>query len=169
MPDGIDIRIEGLADTKAMLENLSTQAAERAIRKALRAGSSIEEEAIRERAPVRPDLPSGTALPPGALANDISSTIRKVDDDNFVSITQPGKLTRHVANWVEYGHRLVRGGRSSVIKSGKNAGKTRGPGSHVGEVKEHPFIRPAYEATAEQVAQAIATTLQEEVTKASSK
>ncbi|RZU39327.1 HK97-gp10 family putative phage morphogenesis protein [Edaphobacter modestus] len=167
MPDGISIDIKGLSETKAMLENLSTKAADAAIRTALRAGAAIEVAAIEERAPVNET--GGGTLPPGALANDISVTMTRSDQGNIAAIVGPGKLTRHAANWVEYGHRMVTGGRSTVIKSGRNAGKTKGPGSAVGDVDPHPFIRPAFEATAEQVAQTIADTLAEEVTAAAKK
>jgi HK97 gp10 family phage protein len=162
MPDSISIDIVGLTDVKAMLEDLGTKAADRAIRKALKAGAAIEQAAIEERAPV--NVPGGGgSLPRGALAADITVTMTRSDQGNIAAIVQPGKLTRHVAEWVEYGHRQVHGGRSTKLANGK----TRGPGVEIGNVPAHPFIRPAYEATAEEVANTIATVLAEEATKAS--
>lgn len=163
--DSITIDIAGLVDVKAMLEDLGSQAGERAIRKALRAGAAIEKAAIEEFAPINDG--TGGTLPPGAVKADITVKMTRSDQGNITAIVQPGKMTRHVARWVEYGHRAVTGGRSYLIKTGRKAGKTIGPGVQVGEVKQHPFIRPAYESTAEQVAQVIASTLAEEVTAAS--
>jgi HK97 gp10 family phage protein len=163
MPDSVNIDIAGLTDVKAMLEDLGTQAGERAIRKALRAGAAIEKAAIEERAPIK--IGKGGILPEGALANDITVTLTRRDQGNVAAIVQPGKLTRHVAEWVEYGHRQVTGGHSKKLANGN----TRGPGVEVGQVDAHPFIRPAYEATAEEVATTIATVLTDEVTKAANR
>jgi HK97 gp10 family phage protein len=164
MPDGITVEILGLAELQQKLTELSTTAADRCIRTALRAGAEIEQAAIQERAPERPDLPSGTALPPGALANDIVVHVRKSDQGNLSAIIGPDKYTSHVARWVEYGHRLVVGGYSSMDK---RTGKYRGPGQHKGDVPAHPFIRPAFEATRDEVTTAITTTLASEIEKAS--
>lgn len=164
MPDGVNIEIKGLAELKAKLEDLGTKTAERCIRTALRAGAEIEREAVASRAPERPDLPSGTALPPGALANDIVVKVKRSDQGNISAIVTPDKLTAHAANWVEYGHRLVEGGRSRV---NAKTGKTSGPGKEVGNVAPHPFIRPAFEATRDEVTQTICTTLASEIEKAS--
>lgn len=171
--DGVTITIEGLSDVKAMLETLKTTAADRCIRKALRAGAAIEKDAIETAAPIRPDLPSGTALPPGALANDVTVSIKRVDADNTVAIVHPGKYTKHAANWVEYGHRQVTGGRSKLMDDGS----TRGSGRQIyvspkkgqvglGTVPAHPYIRPAFESSLQAVTDAMTTTLAEEVTKA---
>jgi HK97 gp10 family phage protein len=161
--EGISIDIAGLTDVKAMLEDLGTKAGERCIRTALRAGAAIEQAAIEERAPVKDT--TGGSLPDGALAADITISMTRSDQGNIAAIVQPGKLTRHVANWVEYGHRLVHGGRSRLLANGK----TRGPGTQIGTVPAHPFIRPAYEATADQVAKTIADVLADEVTKAANR
>ena len=99
----------------------------------LRAGGEVFQAAIAERAPERPDLPSGTALPPGALKTDIELHRGRSDEGLPAVIVSPGKYTQHVARWVEYGHRLVRGGYN---KKGKG-----GPGKEVGSVAAYPFIR----------------------------
>lgn len=147
-----------------MLDDLTTKAADQCIRKALRAGAEIEKAAIVERAPVKDS--TGGMLPDGALKSDIVIKFKRDDNGTQYAVVGPDKLTAHVARWVEYGHRMVTGGRSKLIKSGKNAGKTVGPGKEVGMVEEHSFIRKAYEATREAVADAIATTLATEVEKA---
>lgn len=155
--DGLTIDIEGLAELQATLSDLSTRAADKAMRNALRAGAEIEQAAISTAAPIK--VGSGGILPDGALKNDIVITIKKGDRGGMYAVVGPDKYSAHCARWVEYGHRLVRGGYSTVLANGK----TRGPGEHVGEVEEHPFIRPAWEATREAVTTAITTTLAAEI------
>jgi len=168
MPDGISIDIAGLAEVKAKLEALGTTQANRIVRKALKAGAAIVQEAIEVRIPARPDLPSGTALPIGALKSDIEIKMKSSDPQNQAAVVQPGELTFHVAEWVETGHRLVRGGYSrELIKNGQGTGKYRGPGTEVGTVPPHEYIREAYEVSREDAALAIATTLITEIEKAS--
>ena len=161
--DGFSIDVEGLSALQAKLDDLGTKAADRAIRKALKAGALIEQAAIIERAPVK-DV-TGGILPPGALKSDIVIRMKKDAMGANSAVVGPAKLTAHVARWVEYGHRLVLGGRLRVLASGK----TRGSGKQVGQVDAHPFIRPAYEASRSAVAEAICTTIATEVEKAGKK
>jgi HK97 gp10 family phage protein len=161
--DGISIDIEGLSDLQAKLDDLGTKAAERAIRAALKAGAAIEQAAIIERAPIKDG--TGGMLPEGALKSDIVIKMSRDDQGTILAIVGPAKLTKFVARLVEYGHRNVRGGVSRLLRNGKS----KGPGSHIGDVPAHPFIRPAYEATRQEVANAICTTLAEAVTKEAAK
>jgi hypothetical protein len=101
-------------------------------------------------------------LPDGALKSDITVTTHRYKDGTPYVTVQPGKYTARVAQWVEYGHRLVRGGYSKVLKNGK----TRGIGKVIGDVAAHPFIRPAYEASRDAVADIIGKTLVAEIEKA---
>src|ERR1700734_579973 len=126
MPDGIDITIEGLDALKATFQSLATKEADRCVLKALQAGAVIEQAAITERAPVKDT--TGGMLPDGALKSDIVIATHRNKSGGTPYITvAPGKFTAHVALWVEYGHRLIRGGYSRLLKSGK----TRGPGSQI--------------------------------------
>jgi HK97 gp10 family phage protein len=167
MADGFTIEIKGLAELQAKLEDLGTKAADRAWRKALRAGAEIEQAAIIERAPVKGELDDGHGgvLPPGAIKADIVIKMKRDDQGNPIAVVGPDEYTRRIAGFVEYGHRLVRGGYNKELANGK----TRGPGKVVGQVDEHPFIRKAYEATREEVATAIAETLAAEIEKEASK
>lgn len=151
--DGITIK--GLTELKAKLASLSDKEGDACIRTALKAGAAIEQAAIEERAPVKDT--TGGQLPPGALKADIGVSVRKAKSGNLYALVGPGKFTAHIARFVEYGHRIVRGGR--LRKGGK----------HVGDVPAHPFIRTAYEATRDEVATTIATTLATEIEKASQK
>jgi HK97 gp10 family phage protein len=157
MADGISIDVQGLSAIQAQLDGLTKEAGERAIRKALRAGAAVEKAAIEERAPVK-DV-TGGILPAGALRADITVRMSRDEQGTIIAIVGPGKLTKWVCRLVEYGHRLVRGGSSRVLANGK----TRGAGKVLGQVDPHPFIRPAYEASQQAVANAICTTLATEV------
>lgn len=131
-------------------------------RKALRKGAMVIRDAVAAVAPERPDLPSGTALPIGALKNDI--IVRSYTDENSreVASVQPGKLTDHVAGWVEYGHQMVTGGKLSV--SGK--GKGRRVGTHgltSTFVPPHPFFRRGEEASEAAAIEAVEESLSEDL------
>lgn len=155
------ITTTGLNELIANLESAGKEATP-IVRKGLRAGAEVFQAAIVERAPERPNLPSGTALPVGALKTDIVIH-RGVEDGNEAMIVGPDKLTRHVADWVEYGHRLVRGGTSK--ETAKGSGKYRGRGKHVGDVHPWPFIRPAFEVSAGRAETACTEIIAKEVTK----
>jgi HK97 gp10 family phage protein len=145
MPDGLEITFEGMPEFSRMMQELAGPAAERIARHAVRAGGRVVQAAITEAAPVRPDLPSGTALPPGALKNDIEVKTVKESDGSISAYIGPGRETAHAARLVEYGHRQIRGGTSS--KGGGILGQSyRGSGKNIGkDVPPHPFIRPAWE------------------------
>jgi len=159
MPDdGITIEIQGLKELQAKLDLLSTKQADICIRKALRVGGLIEKAAVEERCPIK-DEPGGI-LPAGAMKADITlKTTKDKQDGSISAIIEPGWATLHVARWVEWGHRQVRGGRYRLLPNGK----TLGHGHVIGEVDEHPFIRQAYEATRTEVTNVICTTLATEI------
>jgi HK97 gp10 family phage protein len=158
--DGFSISVEGLTELQKSLEDLGTKKAQAAIRKALKAGAAIEQAAIIERAPVK--VGSGGILPDGALKNDIVVKMTKDAQGNPMAVVTPDKYTAHVARWVEYGHREVQGGASRKQRDGSY----KGPGKHTGDVPEHPFIRPAFEATQQQVSDVMTETLITEIEKA---
>jgi HK97 gp10 family phage protein len=163
--DGISISVTGLSELKEMLEDLSTKQADRAIRKALKAGAAIEQAAIIERAPVKV-AGAGGVFPEGALKSDIVVKMTRDNDGAIVATVGPDTYTKRLASWVENGHRIVTGGYSRVLPGGK----TRGPGKvHDDSVPQHPFVRPAFEATQQEVADTMATVLIEEVTKAANR
>lgn len=159
--DGISIKVEGLSELQAKLDALTQKQADRCIRTALKAGAVIEQAAIVERAPIKDG--TGGYLPPGALKSDIVIRFMKDVQGAISAKVGPAKLTAHVARWVEYGHRIVQGGRSRLLANGK----TGGPGKAVGVVEPHPFIRPAYEESRQEVISTICKTLATELEKAS--
>lgn len=146
MADGLEITVDGMPEFNKAMEDLAGPGVERIIRRAMRNGGRVIQAAITEAAPVRPDLPSGTALPPGALKNDIVVRVTKEQDGSISAYIAPGKLTRHAAVWTEFGHEMVVGGR-------------KGKGRTIGQVPPHPFIRPAFEESELAAQDAIATTI----------
>jgi hypothetical protein len=162
---GFTAQIVGLKELDAKLSELQTTTATRVINEGLMAGGRIFQAAVMARAPERPTLPSGTALPPGALKLDIE-VHRSHDPEGLPAvIVAPGKFTRHAARWVEYGHRLVKGGYNKLLASGKK----RGPGKEIGDVPAYPFIRPGYEAAREEAVGATVMTIAYGIEKAAKK
>lgn len=155
MADGIEITFEGMPEFSRRMADLAGPTAERIIRHAVRAGGQVVQAAITEAAPVRVPLPSGTALPPGALKNDIEVKVRKEPDGSISAYIEPGKYSRAVAGWVEYGHRQIHGGPSrqggGILRQGY-----RGSGQFLVDVPAHPFIRPAFDASEAAAQDAIA-------------
>jgi HK97 gp10 family phage protein len=169
MADGFSIGVTGLAELEKTLTELSTKQADAAVRKALKAGAEIEQAAIVEafrnrRQPKEPQR--GGILPIGAIENDIVVKMKRDEQGNPIAVVGPDAFTERAARWVEYGHRIVTGGYNKLLPNGK----TRGPGKvHDEEVEASPFIRPAFEATQQEVAETMATVLAEEITKAAAK
>lgn len=130
------IVFEGIAEFEGAMEKLAIDLPEKVIRKGLRAGGQVVQVAVTLATPVRdPNLPSTTALPPGAMKSDVELHVVKEEDASFSAVINFGKYTRYAAYLVEYGHELVVGGR-----------KGKG-GTSIGQVPAHPFFRPAFEGS----------------------
>ncbi len=145
-------KIAGLAQVIENLDAFRSEIGTTAIRDGARAAARVYAQAEREAAPVllHKDAHS-TALDPGAIRDDIRVTAPTVDESGIVHVfVGPGKRTRRVAGWVEWGHRLVKRGYSEMLANGK----TRGPGEEVGSVRPHPFLRPSYERSQQEAVQA---------------
>jgi hypothetical protein len=134
--------LPGLKELDAKLAQLKGPVAKRLIRNAVMAGGKVLQAEEQLRAPVRVPMPHGNALPPGALKSDIELVFGISDEGLPSAIVKPGKYTKHVARWLEYGHRLVRGGYSKVLPGGRTRGQGR---ASAVDVRPYPFIRPAFE------------------------
>lgn len=135
------------ADLIHSLDAFTKDVQEKLVTAALREGAKVYQRAVTELTPEAavPPTPHSTALPQGALKSDV--TLAKVKDAQAY-IVGFGKMTRHVARFVDAGHRIVKGGRSKVTKRG-----LRGSGREVGQVEGKGFFRKAFEeasAAAEQ-------------------
>lgn len=157
------VHIEGLEELKAKFQRMKDVDRDKAIAKGLRAGAKMFQAEIASRAPEQAIHAGGDSLPAGALKNDIVVTSTQKREGYLEVDVQPAKYTAHIAMWVEYGHRLVRGGYSH--KSRKDPGKYRGKGKQVGAVPAHPFIRPGYEAVAEEATNRIVQVVAAEIEK----
>lgn len=162
MPGSIDINVD-ISECDAFFAEIADPVRVKKItRKALRKGATVIRDAVAAMAPERPDLPSGTALPIGALKNDI--IVRSSTDGNGreVATVQPGALTDHVAGWVEFGHQEVAGGKLGL--DGKGSGHRVGThGMTSTFVPPHPFFRPAEDASEAAATEAIAQSLSEDL------
>jgi HK97 gp10 family phage protein len=149
MMGGFSESFVGLKELDEKLEQLGQDAARKIVRKGLKAAGTVLQAAVREATPERPTLPSGTALPPGTLARDIEMHIGKSDEGLPAAIVQPGAYTWHVAEWVEYGHRLVKGGQAEWYAAVGSKAKRRrrgGNGHVIGDVPAHANFRKGFEA-----------------------
>lgn len=154
MSDGLTINID-LRVFEQDMKQLAGPVADKVGMTAMTAGGQVLLEALQEVAPERPDLPSGTALPVGALAADLQTRSSKQADGTIVNRTGPGKATRHVAGWVEYGHEQAGFARSEKrLIGGHLEGKF---------VPAHPWIRIAYETTIDEAVSVVGFVLQEEI------
>jgi len=138
-----------------MLKGLDGAVKEKAIRAALKAGAEIEQKEIQANCPERIDLPSGTALPIGALRSDVIIKLSGKNANRPYAVIKFGKYSAHVARWVEDGHKIIHGGRG---QHGTDTGKS---------TKPNPFVSRSFEASLGAVQEAIQTTFLANITKAS--
>jgi HK97 gp10 family phage protein len=144
MPAGIVIK--GLKETQAAMHEFPRLLVARAFVKALRAGIDVLAEELLARTPEREEGDRDEDLQ--HLKDAIVSEVILTDQlDGGTASVGFGKLG-HIANWLEFGHRMV----------------THKPGlKEVGNVDPKPFMRPAFEAAAEQAMEAFGDVLQEEL------
>jgi HK97 gp10 family phage protein len=136
-------RTTGFPEMQGELVLLQQAVRTDATRKSVRAGAEVILGAIEERTPLLDSkTAASTALEPGALKQDMHIKFDRTDTLGFMRAWIGPNLCGNVAYWVEFGHFLVKGGSFSLKR-----GKLQGEGHRVGEVKAHPFIRPAYEAS----------------------
>lgn len=113
-------------------------------RASVRAGAEVILHAMQERAidGQQPSLLS-TALNSGEARDDLRIRERGDALGDVVALIGPSKKTGYVWRFVEYGHRLVKGGSNRLLGNGK----TQGGGQVIGEVPAYPRLRPAFEAS----------------------
>jgi HK97 gp10 family phage protein len=126
-------------------------------RKAVVAGARVIANAMIERTPTQLHRSNGsTALEVGELKEHIKVRASTDDNGDPIAIAGPDGQVQHVAHWVEYGHRMVTGGRSRVLPDGR----TQGGGKAAEEdVPAHPFLRPAFESSANAALEAVGAEL----------
>lgn len=157
----LDFDLSGMV---ARLDGCAEEVRTKGKRKALRAGGKVIEKTMKARAPVLESRTAqSTALPPGAVRDGIRTYVHDGEDGEPEALIGPAAKVEHVARWVEFGHRQVKGGYSKVLANGR----TRGPGKAAEvDVPAHPFLRPAYEESREAALAAEQASLAETIEKA---
>lgn len=140
----MSLKTTGFPETQAALAQLQQLVRTEATRGAVAAGAVVIRDAMAESAPTLDERTArSTALPRGALKVDIGVRMHPADREGYITAEIGPRKHAQVAWWVEFGHRLVKGGYSKLLVGGRH----RGGGSLIGDVPAHPFLRPAYEAS----------------------
>ena len=138
------MEVTGIEEMRGELQLMRSAVRTQATRAAVRKAARKILEAMVERAPELDQKTAGSwALPPGTLKGSLRVAIRTKGAEGVISAwIGPAKVGQRVAHMVEYGHRLIKGGRSRVGAAGPV-----GEGKLIGDVPAHPFLRPGFEAS----------------------
>lgn len=151
MPDST-ITITGLQETENMLATAPKNVVANSFLRALDAAGKVIEAEVWPRTPIELKAAVNKAHGgKGALVGRLDNFIELDSQFRGGTIEIGFGPLGHIALWVEYGHRQVTGGR--LTKEGK------GPGRLVGTVEPHPFMRPAFDASADAAIDAFASSL----------
>lgn len=153
------ITVRGIPEVQSNLRALPKLLVMECFSKGLHAAAQVMESAVRVRLPY--DRTASSVEEYGLLLNDLVSIVTIDTNGNGGQVQITFRKKAMVALWVEYGHRLVRGGRlaSKKNKSGK--------GTVIGQVPPHPFLRPAFEAAADAAIDAFVAAVQSYMTEGS--
>jgi len=150
-------QMTGAEQVAARMRSVGRYIREHAEEVAVREGGKVFQLAMVERTPeLTGKTPGSDSLAPGAMRADIKVRVVKDELGTAAAYIGPTKKTARVARWVEFGHRLVKGGYLKFTGSGM---KMRGKGKQFGEVPAHPFLRPAYEASEQSAMEAVRESL----------
>lgn len=130
-----------------MLEEFPASVEQQMLEKATGAGAIVFQLALIEKARVRESerTPGSTSLPKGYVKADVRVQKLKSRVDGMVGwLIGPSSLTAHVWRWLEFGHRLARGGQLPWSGTGRRRNRG-GHGKEIGHVPAEPFIRPAFD------------------------
>lgn len=151
---------------KVDLEKVRQRMRNVAVRKGVTAGARVIAEAMVERTPEQIEKQAGSnSLQPGEVKASIkirSRTSRAGNPYALVGPTGEAGAAARVAHLVEYGHRMVVSGASRMNAVGKFVGPGRAKSE---DVPPHPFLRPAFEASAAAAGEAIAQAIDMEMKK----
>jgi HK97 gp10 family phage protein len=154
----INAQVTGFKEMQDRIARLREVVRDQGAREAARAGATVIRDEMRVAAPVLAiKTTHSSALDPGSLKRAIRMYIRRISRFAATAVIGPAQRVAHVAIWVEYGHRMIKGGYSKIDPDGK----VRGPGHEVGEVAPHPFLRPAYETAIAEAIRAANETMRE--------
>jgi HK97 gp10 family phage protein len=152
--------VKELANRLTMIRDIVRQ---QGTRDAVYAGGAVIRKSMREKTPVLAEKMAGSnSLNPGDIKRGIRIRM-KVEDDEAVALIGPTRNVGKIAHLVEYGHRMVTGGKSKMNMAGIFVG---GGKVHAEDVPPYPFLRPAFETSAASAMQAIVATLKKELDEA---
>jgi hypothetical protein len=126
----VDIDSTWLDEMAAKLEGMTAKDLPQIERAGLREVNKVVKPALIEATPVATKEPSplSTALPIGKLRESVRARVLEPKGDlGRAAVVDFGKYG-HVADWVDAGHVLVKGGRT-------------GKGKQIGHVPAKPFVR----------------------------
>jgi hypothetical protein len=161
MPMGMSL--SGLEEMKGKAKLLQQAMREDVAKQAAAAGAGVILRAMQSRAPVRVDTPTAgsTSLPPGAIKRSLRVTVGNVRGGLVMAKIGPFRKIKGLVASVEYGHRLVKGGSSRVKANG-----VVGQGKVIGFVAAKPFLRPAFDESANNALAASAEVVRDRLGKA---
>ena len=138
----VTIRMDGLKELDEALLDKAPKQVRAIVRPSLAAAGDWMAALIRQAAPRNT---SDHPHPAGELESNIESKVSISARNDEATVTVGPSENQFYAYFVEFGHRLVKGGYSRV----DSRGRTRGPGKEVGNVPPHPFMRPTFDTNAE--------------------
>lgn len=148
----VDIDATWLDDLAGKLEGMTARDLPEIERAGLREVNAVVKPALIAAAPVAEKSPSplSTALPIGKLKESVRARILEPRNGlGRAAVVDFGKVS-HVANWVDEGHVLVKGGR-------------KGKGRAIGHVPAHPFVRRVQDSTQAEAEEAMAAGAEAEI------
>jgi hypothetical protein len=156
LEDGFDIQISGIEEACAMLENVPKDMRRVAFARALTAAAVPVVKELAAWTPVA-ELPAGMYESPGSLQDHIVVDIQVDLEGGKGGVAHIGFPSGygHIANWLEFGHRIVAHGAKWSDRMKNYAGKL------LGWAQPKPFMRPAAIASSEAAVEAFTESLME--------
>lgn len=144
----------GIDDVRRMLQAAPRLIVARAFLRALSAGANVIADELEARTPVKAE-DTGGVLDKGVLRESVMIAI-EIDSDLRGGRAEVGfGKNGFVANWLEYGHRMMEHGKKIPRANRKLIGS--------GFVPARPFMRPAAAASADRAIEAFSEALVEEL------
>lgn len=162
----MDFKIEGIEETVAMLETAPKNIVARGYLKALSAAGNVIADAVEVRTPRKLEDTGGNSLDLGELRESLMVDVQLDSGFRGGSVDVGFGKNGRVALWVEYGHRIVMHGVTSADRRNGYKGKLLlrvNPESFDSNVPAYPFMRPAFDASADAAIEAFSNSIQQTV------
>lgn len=147
-----DVRVKGLAELQAFLDQLPAKMEANIMRSALRAGANIVRDQAKANAPVKTGLlREGLKVSTRSRRGVVSASVKAKGKHGFI------------APWLEYGtgaHKITAKKGGTLAFGGGFAKSVTHPGT-----APRPFMRPALEARAQDALVAVGEAIKKRLTK----